>query len=104
MATPPKRIGLSQVEIVSPELRKALGITRPRNVKEAQEMGLKLSPLPFVIKAVCQALGQHPKLNGEHIDSCILKTPPNFGGKEVVIEVNFKNKSLKFFREGTELK
>ena len=47
---------------------------------------------------------QHPKLNGEHIDSCILKTPPNFGGKEVVIEVNFKNKSLKFFREGTELK
>jgi len=39
MAKPPKRIGLSQVEIVSPELRKALGITRPRNVKEAQEMG-----------------------------------------------------------------
>jgi len=39
MARPPKRIGLSQVEIVSPELRKALGITRPRNVKEAQEMG-----------------------------------------------------------------
>ena len=32
--------------------------------KEAQELGLKLSLLPFVIKAVCQALGQHPKLNG----------------------------------------
>ena len=32
--------------------------------EEAQELGLKLSLLPFVIKAVCQALGQHPKLNG----------------------------------------
>ena len=37
---------------------------RKRLGREAQELGLKLSPLPFVIKAVCQALGEHPKLNG----------------------------------------
>ena len=32
--------------------------------EEAQQLGIRLSPLPFVIKAVCQALGEHPKLNG----------------------------------------
>ena len=32
--------------------------------KEAKQLGLRLSPFPFVIKAVCQALGEHPKLNG----------------------------------------
>ena len=31
---------------------------------EAQARGVKLSPLPFVIKAVCQTLAAHPKLNG----------------------------------------
>ena len=36
---PPRRIGLAGTKIVSPELRAALGITRPRNVKEAQLMG-----------------------------------------------------------------
>ena len=32
MATPPRRIGLSGVEVVSPELRAALGIKRPTNL------------------------------------------------------------------------
>ena len=32
MATPPRRVGLSAVEVVSPELRKALGIERPTNL------------------------------------------------------------------------
>ena len=32
--------------------------------EEAKQLGIRLSPLPFVIKAVCQALGEHPKLNG----------------------------------------
>ena len=31
---------------------------------EAQNQGIKLSPLPFIIKAVCQTLAAHPKLNG----------------------------------------
>jgi pyruvate dehydrogenase E2 component (dihydrolipoamide acetyltransferase) len=31
---------------------------------EAQTRGVKLSPLPFIIKAVCHALAAHPKLNG----------------------------------------
>lgn len=31
---------------------------------EAQARGIKLSPLPFIIKAVCQTLQTHPKLNG----------------------------------------
>ena len=39
------------------KFRKSLG-------EEAQQLGIRLSPLPFVIKAVCQALGEHPKLNG----------------------------------------
>mgnify|MGYP003124333785 CR=1 FL=1 len=32
MTTPPRRVGLSAVEVVSPELRKALGIERPTNL------------------------------------------------------------------------
>ena len=31
---------------------------------EAQARGVKLSPLPFIIKAVCHTLAVHPKLNG----------------------------------------
>ena len=31
---------------------------------EAQARGVKLSPLPFIIKAVCHTLAAHPKLNG----------------------------------------
>ena len=31
---------------------------------EAQARGIKLSPLPFIIKAVCHTLAAHPKLNG----------------------------------------
>ncbi|RPG20889.1 MAG: dihydrolipoyllysine-residue acetyltransferase [Gammaproteobacteria bacterium TMED57] len=31
---------------------------------EAQNQGIRLSPLPFIIKAVCQTLAAHPKLNG----------------------------------------
>ena len=31
---------------------------------EAQARGVKLSPLPFIIKAVCHSLAAHPKLNG----------------------------------------
>ena len=31
---------------------------------EAQTRGVKLSPLPFIIKAVCHTLAAHPKLNG----------------------------------------
>ena len=33
-------------------------------MKKRKQLGIRLSPLPFVIKAVCQALGEHPKLNG----------------------------------------
>ncbi len=31
---------------------------------EAETRGIKLTPLPFIIKAVCQTLNAHPKLNG----------------------------------------
>lgn len=31
---------------------------------QAESRGIKLTPLPFIIKAVCHALAQHPKLNG----------------------------------------
>jgi pyruvate dehydrogenase E2 component (dihydrolipoamide acetyltransferase) len=31
---------------------------------EAQARGVKLSPLPFIIKAACHTLAAHPKLNG----------------------------------------
>ena len=31
---------------------------------EAQARSIKLSPLPFIIKAVCHTLAAHPKLNG----------------------------------------
>lgn len=31
---------------------------------ESQSRGIKLSPLPFIIKAVCYSLQAHPKLNG----------------------------------------
>ncbi|NCF43565.1 MAG: dihydrolipoamide acetyltransferase [Proteobacteria bacterium] len=32
--------------------------------EEAQARAVKLSPLPFIIKAVCHSLAAHPKLNG----------------------------------------
>ncbi|MEC8491901.1 MAG: dihydrolipoyllysine-residue acetyltransferase [Pseudomonadota bacterium] len=36
-----------------------------QNIKaEVQNQGIRLSPLPFIIKAVCQTLAAHPKLNG----------------------------------------
>ena len=38
MATPPRRVGLSAVEVVSPELRKALGIKRPTNLLDPAQM------------------------------------------------------------------
>ena len=38
MATPPRRVGLSAVEVVSPELRKALGIERPTNLLDPAQM------------------------------------------------------------------
>lgn len=32
--------------------------------EEAKARGVKLSPLPFIVKAVCHSLAAHPKLNG----------------------------------------
>ena len=45
MAKPPKRIGLSQVEVVSPELRKALGIKRPSNLLDPAQTANRPSGL-----------------------------------------------------------
>jgi pyruvate dehydrogenase E2 component (dihydrolipoamide acetyltransferase) len=41
-----------------------LEIFRQSLKAEAQRRGTKLSPLPFIIKAVCHTLQEHPKLNG----------------------------------------
>lgn len=41
-----------------------LEVFRQTMKAEAQARGIKLSPLPFIIKAVCHTLQTHPKLNG----------------------------------------
>ena len=41
-----------------------LEVFRQTMKAEAQARGVKLSPLPFIIKAVCYTLQTHPKLNG----------------------------------------
>jgi pyruvate dehydrogenase E2 component (dihydrolipoamide acetyltransferase) len=41
-----------------------LEVFRQTMKAEAQARGVKLSPLPFIIKAVCHTLQAHPKLNG----------------------------------------
>ena len=45
MATPPRRIGLSGVEVVSPELRAALGIKRPTNLLDPRQTANRPSGL-----------------------------------------------------------
>jgi pyruvate dehydrogenase E2 component (dihydrolipoamide acetyltransferase) len=49
---------------------------------ESQSRGIKLSPLPFIIKAVCHTLAAHPKLNGSLSasgESLVLKRYTNIG-------------------------
>ena len=59
-----------------------LEVFRQTMKAEAQARGVKLSPLPFIIKAVCHTLQTHPKLNGsvsangEHL---VLKSYINVG-------------------------
>ena len=59
-----------------------LEVFRQTMKAEAQARGVKLSPLPFIIKAVCHTLQAHPKLNGsvsangEHL---VLKSYINVG-------------------------
>ena len=49
MATPPRRVGLSGVEVVSPELRKALGITRPTNLLDPSQTANRPTGLGAVL-------------------------------------------------------
>lgn len=49
---------------------------------ESQSRNIKLSPLPFIIKAVCHTLAAHPKLNGSlsaNGESLVLKRYMNIG-------------------------
>ncbi len=55
---------------------------RQRIKAESQSRGIKLSPLPFIIKAVCLALAAHPKLNGSlsaNGETLVLKRYTNVG-------------------------
>ena len=55
---------------------------RQRIKAESQSRGIKLSPLPFIIKAVCHALTAHPKLNGSlsaNGETLVLKRYTNVG-------------------------
>lgn len=55
---------------------------RQRIKAESQSRGIKLSPLPFIIKAVCHALAAHPKLNGSlsaNGETLVLKRYTNVG-------------------------
>ena len=49
MATPPRRVGLSGVEVISPELRKALGITRPTNLLDPSQTANRPTGLGAVL-------------------------------------------------------
>ena len=49
MATPPRRVGLSGVEVVSPELRKALGIKRPTNLLDPAQTANRPTGLGAVL-------------------------------------------------------
>tara|TARA_R100000773_G_scaffold24393_1_gene21483 strand:+ start:2011 stop:3765 length:1755 start_codon:yes stop_codon:yes gene_type:complete len=49
MATPPRRVGLSGVEVVSPELRKALGIKRPTNLLDPSQTANRPTGLGAVL-------------------------------------------------------
>lgn len=55
---------------------------RQRIKAESQSRGIKLSPLPFIIKAVCHALAAHPKFNGSLSsdgETLVLKRYTNVG-------------------------